>query len=118
MLGLVRNVCLNIITVVKYRMGVSYSMTTDLSDTNGVFTVIFWKRTAERMIRGFAGGLVGTTVITTTGVSIDWKAKLLGAAGVAVTSLVLSLAGSFIGDSTDPSLIKPTGSTDGQDKAA
>lgn len=73
-----------------------------MDSKSGIFTAIFWKRTAERMVRAFAGGLVGTTII-----SAGWKQQLIAAAGVSLTSLVISLVGSQIGDGTDPSLIKP-----------
>ena len=75
-------------------------------DTDGIFTVKFWKLSAERMVRAAAAFLGGTQLITIAGASVDWKKQLLGTAGAALASLVLSLAGSRIGDSSDPSLLK------------
>ena len=74
----------------------------------GIFTVIFWKKATERMVRAFAASLVSVFTLGATGaISIDWKKQLLAAALTAAGSLVFSLAGTQFGDPNDPSLIKP-----------
>jgi hypothetical protein len=68
-----------------------------------MFTKKFWQSTLERMIRAFATSLGSVSLIGSNIVSIDWKSQLLIAAGAAVGSLLLALAGSQVGDPTDPS---------------
>jgi hypothetical protein len=68
-----------------------------------MFTKKFWKATLERVIRAFATSLTSVSIIGSNIVSIDWKSQLLIAAGAAVGSLLLAIAGSQIGDPTDPS---------------
>lgn len=68
-----------------------------------MFTKKFWQATLERVIRSFAVSLTSVSVIGSNLTSIDWKQQLLIAAGAALGSLLLALAGSQVGDPTDPS---------------
>lgn len=72
------------------------------------FSRVFWQSTAERAIKTFiqtviAAGVIGVTPL----LSINWEDLLLTGAGAALLSVLMSLAGSQVGTSGDPSLVAP-----------
>lgn len=71
-----------------------------------MWTSDFWKRAAERAIRTFAQALLGalTAGLVVTD-SAQWTAALIAAAVAALASVLMSLAGSAVGDPSDPSLL-------------
>lgn len=78
-----------------------------LAPADDMGTVSFWKATAERAVKAFAGAaltLFGAGPLNV--LSIDWETTLGLSAGAAVVSLLLSLASSQVGISGTPSLVK------------
>lgn len=71
-----------------------------------MFTAKFWRRTAERAVRAFAAALVGalTAGMALTDVA-QWKAALITAGTAALVSVLMSLAGSKVGDPSSPSFV-------------
>jgi hypothetical protein len=72
-----------------------------------IATVSFWKDSAERAVKAFAGAaltLFGAGPLDV--LHIDWESTLSLSAGAAVVSLLMSLASSQIGTPGSPSLVK------------
>lgn len=71
-----------------------------------MFTPRFWKRAFERAVRAFAAALVGAL---TAGMALtdaaQWKAALITAGTAGLVSVLMSLAGSKVGDSESPSFV-------------
>ncbi len=76
-----------------------------------MFTVTFWKQTAERAIKSAAQALLGLWVGDTAfnAWNADWKKAAGVALGGAVLSVLTSLASASVGRSGSPSLIKGGG---------
>jgi hypothetical protein len=75
-------------------------------EESGLFTWTFWKRTIERMVRAFAGSLIG--VMTMDGfnlITASWGGIFAAAGTASLVTLLLSLVGSQVGSSKDPSLV-------------
>ena len=80
-----------------------------------MFSRMFLVNAAERALRAFAAALVGalTAGFVITDAS-QWKAALLTAAVAALTSVLMSLAGSKVGDPDSPALL-PAADTPDED---
>lgn len=73
-----------------------------------MFTVIFWKRTADRAVRSAAQGLITSGLGAASNLyTWDWKVGLGAAASMGLLSLATSLAGSAVGDPDDPGVVEP-----------
>ncbi len=71
-----------------------------------MWTVIFWKRTADRAVRSAAQGLVTSGLGAASNLyTWDWKIGLGTAASMGLLSLATSLAGSAVGDPDDPGVV-------------
>lgn len=72
-----------------------------------MFTKTFWKKTLERVIKSFAGGVA--TLATATQVfnvfDADWGQIFGVSAGLAVVSLALSIASAPVGPDDTPSVV-------------
>ena len=71
-----------------------------------MLTVEFWARTAERAIKTGAQtavALLGAGAVDV--LTVDWQQIASVSAGAAVVSVLTSLAGTTVGDPTDPSLV-------------
>jgi uncharacterized membrane protein YfcA len=78
-----------------------------------MFSAIFWRDTAERVVASFAGALLtalgGPPVVNAlfpalNVLTVDWKTGLGLAGGAALVSLLKALAASQIGDPQSASL--------------
>lgn len=72
-----------------------------------MWTLTFWKRTAERSIKTVAQTAIatmGTTVVAIT--SLDWGQIAAISATGGVLSVLTSIASSGVGDPDSPSLVK------------
>lgn len=81
-----------------------------------MFTKKFWVAAAERAVRGgaiAASAVWGVTTITDAQTAVS-TGELAGVAFVwgGIASLLLSLAGSRVGDGTDPSFVPTPGTGD------
>lgn len=76
-----------------------------VEETNGIFTALFWKRTAERAIRMFfisLGAMATGSAVFEDGFS--WQKQLMIALLAAFGTVVVAMGGSQFGkNSTDPS---------------
>jgi hypothetical protein len=81
-----------------------------------VFTVIFWKQTAERAIKSAAQALLGLWIGAEAfnAWDIDWKKAGGVALGAVILSVLTSLASVGVSQKDSPSLVK----TDGARKSA
>lgn len=70
-----------------------------------MMTAVFWRRAGERALRAAAACLSSLLILSTFDPLdlLDWRAALVAAAMAGVVSLLLSIAGSQVGDPTDPS---------------
>ena len=72
-----------------------------------MFTKQFWKDTAERAVRTFAQTLIGALgagfVVTDIA---QWKAALIASGFAAVLSVLMSLAGTRVGDDQSPAFFE------------
>lgn len=72
-----------------------------------MFTVTFWKDAAERAIRTGAQALLALWATDISGVlEVDWAQAGSVAALAALTSILMSIAATGIGNSQDASAIK------------
>lgn len=73
-----------------------------------MFTVTFWKQTAERAIKSAAQALLGLWVgdQAFNAWNADWKKAAGVALGGAILSVLTSLASASVGHSDSPSLVK------------
>lgn len=75
-----------------------------------MFTRIFWEKTAERFVRGFATAFILTTSgleLVSSGQQFGLKERALAGLLQGVGAVALSLIGGTIGDQTSPSLLPP-----------
>lgn len=70
-----------------------------------MFTVSFWKDTAERVVKTFAQALVAVLAVGTPIFDIDWGQGLGVAATAAVASLLTSIASIGAADKGTASLV-------------
>lgn len=72
-----------------------------------MFTVTFWKQTAERAIKTAAQALLGLWIGDTAfdAWGIDWKKAAGVAVGGAILSVLTSLASAGVGQPDSPSLV-------------
>jgi hypothetical protein len=63
-----------------------------MSRTRTLFTRSFWLDTAERAVKAFAGGSLGTLTATAVGASVAWPVVLFAGAVSGVTMVLLSAA--------------------------
>lgn len=73
-----------------------------------MLTSIFWRRAAGRAIRAAAACLSSLLIVSSfTPLSwVSWRDALAAAAVAGVVSLLLSIAGSQVGDPTDPAFTR------------
>ncbi|WP_427928315.1 holin [Agrobacterium cavarae] len=72
-----------------------------------MFTVTFWKDAAERAIRTSAQALLALWATDISGVlEVDWVQAASVAALAAITSMLMSIAATGVGNSQDASAIK------------
>ena len=74
---------------------------------DGMFSGRFWKLTIERMVRAFAGSMVG--MMTMDGFNLlqaSWGGILAAAGTASLVTLLLSVVGSQIGNGENPSLVE------------
>jgi hypothetical protein len=67
-----------------------------------VFSKLFWKDTAERVIASAAGGALAVLTMSATDVTVDGKVWLLGVGVPALTSLLKALVASGKHDTISP----------------
>lgn len=80
-----------------------------------MFTKIFWKRLAERVISSAAGGaLAGLGIDAVVDSKEQLVAALTGAGTAALFSFLKGLLASQVGDPQSPSLIDTTSDTPGR----
>lgn len=77
-----------------------------------MFTLVFWKYTAERAVKSFCQALAATLAAATGIEALDWRMALSVAAMTALASVLTSVASSPVGDHASPSLIGKPGHTD------
>lgn len=73
-----------------------------------MFTRIFWEKTLERFLRGFATAFLLTTSgleAISDGTQFGWKERALAGLLQGVGAIALSIAGGQVGDKTSPSLL-------------
>lgn len=71
-----------------------------------MWTVLFWKRTADRAVRSAAQGLIASGLGSAANLyEWDWQVGLATAATMGALSLATSLAGSAVGDPDDPGVV-------------
>lgn len=77
-----------------------------------MWTVMFWRATAERAIKSFCQALVLALGADATGViDAEWGDALTAAAGMAVLSVLTSIISGFVptdGEVRTPSLVRTT----------
>ena len=72
-----------------------------------MFSLIFWKSTAERAIRTAAQTLLGFFVVGQTGVlDVDWVQSLSVTAVAVIVSVLTSVVATGVGDKGTASLVK------------
>ena len=72
-----------------------------------MFSFTFWKDAAERAIRTAAQSLIALTATDISGVlEVDWVQAASVAALAALTSILMSVAATGVGNSQDASAIK------------
>ena len=72
-----------------------------------MFSFTFWKDAAERAIRTAAQSLIALTATDISGVlEVDWVQSASVAALAALTSILMSIAATGVGNSQDASAIK------------
>jgi len=72
-----------------------------------VYTITFWKDAAERAIRTAAQALLALWATDVSGVlAVDWTQAASVAALAALTSILMSIAATGVGNSQDASAIK------------
>lgn len=72
-----------------------------------MFTVTFWKDAGERAIRTASQSLIALTATDISGVlEVDWAQAASVAALAALTSILMSVAATGVGNSQDASAIK------------
>jgi len=72
-----------------------------------MFSFTFWKDAAERAIRTAAQSLIALTATDISGVlEVDWTQAASVAALAALTSILMSVAATGVGNSQDASAIK------------
>jgi hypothetical protein len=95
-------------TVAKHpEIAASAATVASLAAAGEITTVSFWKDSAERAAKAFAGAaitLFGAGPLDV--LHIDWQSTLSLSAGAAVVSLLMSVASSQIGTPGSPSLVK------------
>lgn len=73
-----------------------------------MFTRIFWEKTLERFLRGFATAFLLTTSgleLVSSGAQFGLKERALAGLLQGVGAIALSLVGGQVGDKTSPSLL-------------
>ena len=80
-----------------------------------MLTAIFWRRAGGRAIRAAASCLASLLILASFDPLdvLDWRSALVAALMAGLVSLLLSVAGSQVGDPTDPSFITRKDSSDG-----
>lgn len=75
-----------------------------------MFNSQFWKQTAERVVKGFAGAFLGAAFVGSTGpvnaFHINWGDAAGIGAGGAVLALLLSVASLPVGEPNSPSAVR------------
>jgi hypothetical protein len=72
-----------------------------------MWTVIFWKKAGERMIRAFAASFLSLIGMDATNIiSSGTLGKIYAALGASIFSLLISVGASTVGDPSDPSLLE------------
>ena len=72
-----------------------------------MYTITFWKDAAERAIRTAAQALLALWATDVSGVlAVDWTQAASVAALAALTSILMSIAATGVGNSQDASAIK------------
>jgi r1t holin len=79
----------------------------------GIWTVVFWQDTSERVVSTFSATLLSewtanslSTLFGVNLVTVDWKTSLGLAGGAALATLLKCLSASNVGDPTSASLLR------------
>ena len=80
-----------------------------------MLTKVFWRRAGGRAVRAAASCLASLLILASFDPLdvLDWRSALVASGMAGLVSLLLSIAGSQVGDPTDPSFISRKDNSNG-----